>query len=552
MHKIRVFDSFVTRLLLLAVILIVVASVLRYHAMERFIRHDLGHIVSVQQEALARDMAHTVDYKILERQHMLKHVAQTLPEALLKDPVQLRAWLGDRYELHPVFSQGFFVADLQGASIADFPERPERIRVNYADRDYFQGAATGTFTVGRAVMGRVSQTPVLPMAAPIRDAQGKVVAVLAGVEALNAPGFLDAIHQGKIGETGGYLLISPKDQIFIAATKPGLVLQPTAAPGVNVLHDQALAGFRGSGITVNAQGVEEIAAFASVPSTGWFVVGRLPTAEALMLLDNWQRMLFRASALGFVAVIVLLGGVLYWSFRPLRRTAEHALRMAEGLEPMQPLAVKRLDEVGYLTTAFNTLLEKLVDTQAELRAVSRRDVLTGLSNRLDLADRTQQCIHRAQRHKTFLAALYMDLDNFKPVNDRLGHQAGDAALQEVARRLSALVREVDMLSRVGGDEFVLVLGDLGPTEDAARSAALTVASKCIAAMEQAMVLDGEAHQLGLSVGISVGDGNSTIDSLFSAADRAMYLAKKQGGNSYWVASADDPEGLGSPSGLGDI
>jgi diguanylate cyclase (GGDEF)-like protein len=244
--------------------------------------------------------------------------------------------------------------------------------------------------------------------------------------------------------------------------------------------------------------------------------------------------------------------VLYWSFRPLRRTAEHALRMAEGLEPMQPLAVKRLDEVGYLTTAFNTLLEKLVDTQAELRAVSRRDVLTGLSNRLDLADRTQQCIHRAQRHKTFLAALYMDLDNFKPVNDRLGHQAGDAALQEVARRLSALVREVDMLSRVGGDEFVLVLGDLGPTEDAARSAALTVASKCIAAMEQAMVLDGEAHQLGLSVGISVGDGNSTIDSLFSAADRAMYLAKKQGGNSYWVASADDPEGLGSPSGLGDI
>ena len=124
--------------------------------------------------------------------------------------------------------------------------------------------------MGRAVIGRVVNEPVLPMAAPIKDAAGRVLAVLVGITGLNSPGFLDAIHQGRIGETGGYLLISVQEWLFIAATKPELILQPTAMLGVNPLHDRALAGFRGSGITVNAQGVEELAAFALGGGQRWF------------------------------------------------------------------------------------------------------------------------------------------------------------------------------------------------------------------------------------------------------------------------------------------
>ncbi len=140
--------------------------------------------------------------------------------------------------------------------------------------------------------------------------------------------------------------------------------------------------------------------------------------------------------------------------------------MKRGEQLLQALPVRRFGEVGYLITAFNSLLEKLLATQGDLTRMARRDIRTGLSNRLDLADQMRQVIGRAQRPLSRFAALYLDLDGFKPVNDVFGHQAGDAALTEVARRLSAIVRDVDVLARVGGDEFVILLGDCGCADGA--------------------------------------------------------------------------------------
>ncbi|MEI7432009.1 MAG: cache domain-containing protein [Betaproteobacteria bacterium] len=286
MTTIRLSQSIVTRLILVAVALMLIANAMRYFAFVSFMREDLTNVVSVELEALSRDMAHHVEYKIVERQKMLFKTALALPLDLLKQPDRLRDWLREYHDLNPLFSQDLFVAGLDGYSITNYRKIGGREEINYSDRDYFQGALAGEPTIGRPTTVSVTKEPILPFAVPIKDASGRVQAVLAGVTSLSPYCFHEAIHRGDIRTTGGCLLISPKEQTLIAATKPELILQPTGPPGVNLLHDRALAGFRGSGITVNAQGEEEIVAFASVPSTGWFMVARLPTQEAFVLLSH--------------------------------------------------------------------------------------------------------------------------------------------------------------------------------------------------------------------------------------------------------------------------
>ena len=528
-------NSIVTRLILFGIAIAFVTATGRYFTMSDYLRDDLERVVSSQQEALAGYVAKDVDFKISERQKMLKRLAAAVPIELIDRPNQLRDWLRDRHEFQPLFSHGLFVTNIKGIAIADFPILPQRMGASYEDRDYIRAAINGEATVGRVVMGRAANEPIVPMAVPVVDSAGNVRAVLAGITATATPGFLDLLQQTKIGETGGFLLIAPKEQVFVAATRPELILQATAAPGVNPLHDKALRGWRGSGITVNARGVEEVAAFASVPATGWFVVARIPTAEAFSSVSRAQRYILRNAAIIISIFIVILAVGLAHIFRPLATAADHAIRMTSGELPLAPLPVARDDEVGHLTAAFNRLLEKLMASRAELAQMANHDPLTGLPNRLLLADRMHQTLARSNRNGKGLAVLFLDLDDFKPINDHLGHEAGDLALIEIARRLSSVVREADTLARVGGDEFVIVISDLDTTKDVAQAAACVVASKCIEAVSAPMTIKNEVRSVGISIGIAMGTGASSFDDLLSAADTAMYRAKQKEKAQYVLA-----------------
>jgi diguanylate cyclase (GGDEF)-like protein len=528
-------NSIVTRLILFGIAIAFVTATGRYFTMSDYLRDDLERVVSSQQESLASYVARDVDFKISERQKMLKRLAAAVPIELIDRPNQLRDWLRDRHEFQPLFSHGLFVTNIKGIAIADFPILPQRMGASYEDRDYIRAAINGEATVGRVVMGRAANEPIVPMAVPVVDSAGNVRAVLAGITATATPGFLDLLQQTKIGETGGFLLIAPKEQVFVAATRPELILQATAAPGVNPLHDKALRGWRGSGITVNARGVEEVAAFASVPATGWFVVARIPTAEAFSSVSRAQRYILRNAAIIISIFIVILAVGLAHIFRPLATAADHAIRMTSGELPLAPLPVARDDEVGHLTAAFNRLLEKLMASRAELAQMANHDPLTGLPNRLLLADRMHQTLARSNRNGKGLAVLFLDLDDFKPINDHLGHEAGDLALIEIARRLSSVVREADTLARVGGDEFVIVISDLDTTKDVAQAAACVVASKCIEAVSAPMTIKNEVRSVGISIGIAMGTGASSFDDLLSAADTAMYRAKQKEKAQYVLA-----------------
>ncbi len=167
--------------------------------------------------------------------------------------------------------------------------------------------------------------------------------------------------------------------------------------------------------------------------------------------------------------------------------------------------------------------------QERIRQLAYYDSLTNLPNRRMLLDRLNQALAHARRHGRPLAVMYLDLDNFKLINDTLGHDAGDLLLQEVARRISACARAGDTISRQGGDEFVIVLTEIAQPADAA-----AVANKIFRALEEPMYIAGQIWTVTTSLGICVAQVGSTDDArgLMKKADSAMYEAKRSGRNQY--------------------
>ena len=161
---------------------------------------------------------------------------------------------------------------------------------------------------------------------------------------------------------------------------------------------------------------------------------------------------------------------------------------------------------------------------ARLRYLAGHDALTGLPNRMLFEDRLTHALADARRNKTQCALIFVDLDHFKSINDNYGHAVGDAVLREVARRLSAGVRESDTIGRIGGDEFVMLLPDI-----AGEKGALVVADKARTALAEDVVIEGHAIAVSGSMGIAIfPQHGENLSDLTNNADTAMYDAKGKG------------------------
>lgn len=176
---------------------------------------------------------------------------------------------------------------------------------------------------------------------------------------------------------------------------------------------------------------------------------------------------------------------------------------------------------------FSDLTERR-NTESQIEFLAYHDPLTRLPNRLLLEDRFKQILASAMRENTKLAVLFLDIDKFKQVNDTLGHAAGDQLLQMVAQRLQQSVREVDTVSRIGGDEFVVLLTDL-PTIDTVTH----IAGKILAQLSKPFAIEKTEITSSLSIGIALyPDDGQDLDTLLRMADASMYHAKNCGRNTY--------------------
>ncbi|MCI0465665.1 MAG: EAL domain-containing protein [Beijerinckiaceae bacterium] len=184
------------------------------------------------------------------------------------------------------------------------------------------------------------------------------------------------------------------------------------------------------------------------------------------------------------------------------------------------------DEPAQLAAAIDVTEKRRAEKKIAFMA--RHDALTGLPNRVKYHERLDEALARVRRDRERLAVLYLDLDNFKNVNDALGHPAGDKLLAAIAGRLRSCVRDGDIVARLGGDEFaVLQMGLAGPHESSA------LASRIIKAVNESIEIDGQQILIGVSAGIALAPADGeTSDRLLKNADMALYRAKDNGRNSF--------------------
>ncbi|MDP1613717.1 MAG: EAL domain-containing protein [Sulfuritalea sp.] len=185
--------------------------------------------------------------------------------------------------------------------------------------------------------------------------------------------------------------------------------------------------------------------------------------------------------------------------------------------------------LGYIGFCVDISLQK--EAEERIRSLAFYDPLTGLPNRRLLQDRLEKALAVSSRHKREGAVLFIDLDNFKTLNDTLGHDIGDLLLQQVGQRLSGCVRESDTVARLGGDEFVVMLEDLSEDKLEAASQVEAVGEKILATLNQPYQLARYEYRNTPSIGVSLfANHEKSIDELLKQADLAMYQAKAAGRN----------------------
>lgn len=276
------------------------------------------------------------------------------------------------------------------------------------------------------------------------------------------------------------------------------------------------------------------------------IVGYLVIHERMHQLMNW-----------FLQGLLLMSGIMALLYalcaRVLVRVQQRALQplvelsaLAERVASERNFALRGRvyypDELGSLTQRFNELLKRAEIWQTELKTqlqhanehseqltqLALHDSLTGLANRHAFSQALSQHVAQSVQQQQLLALVFIDLDNFKFVNDTYGHDAGDALLLLVSQRLSQVLRSDDLLCRLGGDEFAVLLPN-----QTQQQATEWVCQRLLAQIREPLVVQGHVMPVGASIGVAFCPTDTTqADTLLQYADEAMYVAKRAGKNAY--------------------
>ena len=350
--------SLKTRVTLLTLSVFVIGIWLSALYASRTLREDMQRLLGEQQFSTVSLVAADINHELNDRLSALDIVAAGVGAAMAANAATLQALLEQRPILPLLFNGGVFITRIDGTALASIPLAANRFGVNYMERDHVAAALEqGRATVSKPVIGKMLNSPVVSMAAPIRDAQGKVIGALVGVIDLGKPNFIEKIAQVRYGKTGGYLLIAPQHELIVTATDKRRIMTATPPAGSNRLADATRSGFEGSMLGVTGVGVEVLASFKAIPVAGWSLVVTLPVEEAFAPIHEMQRRLLLAATL----LTLLAGGLIWWILQrqlaPMLSTVKTLAALSKASRLPQSLPIIRQDEIGELVGGFNGLLE---------------------------------------------------------------------------------------------------------------------------------------------------------------------------------------------------
>ncbi|MDB5865185.1 MAG: hypothetical protein JWO70_2991 [Betaproteobacteria bacterium] len=257
------------------------------------------------------------------------------------------------------------------------------------------------------------------------------------------------------------------------------------------------------------------------------LLGRFLVGISRQSLQSEFRRQLIVQILVLTAIVLFLSAAIYAVFRfnvlfPIRKLISASEEVGRGQYTL--VEVRSADELGLLARAFNAMIEEVRQEQAKLHRQANFDVLTGLPNRMMALDRIDQEISRARRSHQRFAMFFIDLDNFKNVNDSLGHAVGDELLVATGARVQATLRDADTVARLGGDEFLVLAPDVTDEVQVEE-----IAERLIRAVSEPLELNGRKVVARCSIGIALfPDNGESGEMLMANADNAMYQAKSMG------------------------
>ena len=325
-------------------------------------------------------------------------------------------------------------------------------------------------------------------AAPIRDADGRVIAAIETLQDVTLRATTEEQLRGMVAAIG------ESEERFRRLVELSL-------DGIAILVDRRF-------VFINPAGCEML---------GCTTPDQLIDRPMLEFIHRESEDLFREQ----VSYAEQSSAAAPWIEERLLRSDRTAVEVELGVGPFVFRGENALEVI------FRDITERKL-AKARLETLAHYDSLTSLPNRVLFFDRLRHAVSEAQRHQHPLALMFLDLDSFKQINDTMGHAAGDAVLVEAGHRLRECVRACDMVARMGGDEFTIILTKMADQHDAA-----VVAERIIESFALPFMVDGESASVGVSIGICIYPVCDTdLDGMVRHADLAMYRAKQDGKNVY--------------------
>ena len=370
--------------------------------------------------------------------------------------------------------------------------------VNLAEREYFKHLKENPdakVVVFGPIVAQISKQWSVGIARALRDGQGHFRGAI--VATIPIEEFQKKLSLVNLGESGAATLRMADMALVARATSSnkGVAIEPGSRQ-ISSQLEHAISDYplQGSYIAATAiDGIERVNAYMKVSNYPMYVIIGVATQD---VAPEWRKQTILVLTLGLIAIAITALGA---TSIARQRAREFKERFAEA-------------------TRNTRMLEKL----------ARHDSLTGLPNRALLEDRYAQAIAQHLRRNRMLAVAFLDLDGFKAINDTYGHEAGDAMLVALSRRMTDALRHGVTLARLGGDEFVAIITDLAVEEDANR-----ILQRLLVACSNSVQLFGANVQVSVSIGVAFAPKQGTeLDTLLRKADQAMYSAKQRGHNQF--------------------
>ena len=468
-----------------------------------------------------------IDYA---RQTMQRLAAR--PLVRLVDPEHCDPALGELHSLTPGYTNVVYTS-VDGLVVCSALPQPGGKLAYVGGRLSFQKLIKERrFNVGEPIFGKITGKWITVLSEPIWNERQEMVGALQlpiDLKALdpNIPEHLlpPGSHYGFVS-SDGVVIWRNHDTEGVIGTRPA----SSSAKKVVEVRDGAFEGR-------STDGVNRYFAVVPMAEMGWIAYVGVPVAEVYAAAQ--QRAINAATiALAAIALLLVLATAI------ARRIARPVVELASVARAVHggDLGVRAVlggpREIAAVAADFNAMIaaqhrdmtaRKLAED--EIRHLAFEDPLTHLPNRRLLLDRLQQALASSARSNRLGALLLIDLDNFKTLNDTLGHDKGDLLLQQVGQRLAGCSREGDTVARLGGDEFVVLLEDLSETAEEAATQSEAAGEKILAALRLPYLLAGYENRSTPSIGVTLFSGHqNSIEDLLKQADLAMYQAKTAGRN----------------------